>query len=61
MSEFKIRQKQENGVIKQELITYRVVNDRLLKIEKETRQLNGDDWQDSYQSETISIKNPGDA
>jgi hypothetical protein len=61
MSEFKIRQKQENGVIKQELITYRVVNDGLLKIEKETRQLNGDDWQDSYQSETISIKNPGDA
>ena len=61
MSEFKIRQKQENGVIKQELITYRVVNDGLLKIEKETRQLNGDDWQDSYQSDTISIKNPGDA
>jgi hypothetical protein len=61
MTEFKIRQKQENGVIKQELITYRVVNDGLLKIEKETRQLNGDDWQDSYQSETISIKNPGDA
>ena len=61
MSEFKIRQKQENGVIKQELITYRVVNDGLLKIEKETRQLNGNDWLDSYQSETISIKNPGDA
>jgi len=59
MTEFKIRQKQENGVIKQELITYRVVNDGLLKIEKETRQLNGDDWQDSYQSETISIKKPG--
>ena len=61
MSEFKIRQKQENGIIKQELITYRIESDGLLKIEKETRQLNGDDWQDSYQSETISIKNPGDA
>ena len=61
MSEFKIRQKQENGVIKQELITYRIVNDGLLKIETETRQLNGDDWQDSYKSETISTKTLGDA
>ncbi len=59
MSEFKIRQKQENGIIKQELITYRVINDGLLKIEKETRQLNGNDWQDSYQSETISTKTLG--
>jgi hypothetical protein len=59
MSEFKIRQKQENGVIKQELITYRVVNDGLLRIETETRQLNGNDWHDSYQSETISTKTIG--
>ena len=61
MSEFKIHQKQENGIIKQELITYRIESDGLLKIEKETRQLNGDDWLDSYQSETISIKKLGDA
>jgi len=61
MSEFKIRQKQENGVIKQELITYRVESDGILKIETETRQLNGDDWLDSYKSETISTKTLGDA
>jgi hypothetical protein len=59
MSEFKIRQKQENGVIKQELITYRVESDGILKIETETRQLNGDDWLDSYKSETISTKTIG--
>jgi len=59
MTEFKILQKSENGIIKQELITYRVHCDGLLKIETETRQLSGNDWHDSYKSETISVKTPG--
>ena len=59
MSQFKIEMKSKDGIIKQELVTYRVESDGLLKIETETRQLNGNDYLDSYTSHIISTKRPG--
>ena len=58
MSQFKLVNKSIDGIIKQELVTYRVQTDGLLKIETETRQLNGDDYHDSYTSHVISTKRP---
>jgi hypothetical protein len=59
MSQFKILQKSEKGIIKQELVTYRVQTDGLLKIETQTRELLGKDYHDSYSSHVISTKRPG--
>ena len=59
MSKFKVYKKSEDGIVKQELITYRVQSDGLLKIETETRELKGDDYHDSYVSNVISTKRPG--
>ena len=59
MSNFKILNESKDGIIKQELVTYRVQSDGLLKIETETRELNGDDYHDSYTSNVISTKRPG--
>ncbi len=58
MSQFKLVNKSIDGIVKQELVTYRVQTDGLLKIETETRQLNGDDYHDSYTSHVISTKRP---
>jgi len=59
MSQFKLLNKSIDGIIRQELVTYRVQSDGLLKIETETRELNGDDYHDSYTSNVISTKRPG--
>ena len=59
MSKFKVYNKSEDGIIKQELVTYRVQSDGLLRIETETRELNGNDYHDSYVSNVISTKRPG--
>lgn len=59
MSQFKIEMKSKDGIIKQELVTYRVQSDGLLKIETETRELRGSDYHDSYTSHVISTKRPG--
>lgn len=59
MSQFKIEMKSKDGIIKQELVTYRVQTDGLLRIETETRELTGTDYHDSYTSHVISTKRPG--
>lgn len=59
MSQFKLVKKSIDGIVKQELVTYRVQNDGLLKIETETRELRGNDYHDSYTSHVISTKRPG--
>ena len=59
MSNFKILNESKDGIIKQELVTYRVQSDGLLKIETETRELNRNDYHDSYTSHVISTKRPG--
>ena len=59
MSKFKVYDESKDGIIKQELVTYRVQSDGLLKIETETRELRGNDYHDSYTSHVISTKRPG--
>ena len=59
MSKFKVYDESKDGIIKQELVTYRVQTDGLLKIETETRELRGKDYHDSYTSHVISTKRPG--
>ena len=59
MSKFKVYNNSKAGIIKQELVTYRVQSDGLLKIETETRELNGNDYHDSYTSHVISTKRTG--
>ena len=59
MSKFKVYDKSVHGIVKQELVTYRVQSDGLLKIETETRELKGNDYHDSYISNVISTKRPG--
>jgi len=59
MSKFKVYNKAVDGIVKQELVTYRVQSDGLLRIETETRELKGNDYHDSYISNIISTKRPG--
>ena len=59
MSKFKVYDVSKDGIIKQELVTYRVQTNGLLKIETETRELKDNDYHDSYTSHVISTKRPG--
>ena len=59
MSKFKVYYESTDGIINQELVTYRVQSEGLLRIETETRALKGKDYHDSYTSHAISTKRPG--
>ena len=64
MSNLKIYEKSVNGIIKQELTTYRVKDDGLLVIETVTRDfrtLGSDNYDDSFQTTPISTRKADEA